>query len=63
MDIARPDLKQRRKIRRKVVISVAGVLIAGSTVAAITLGNQNPTVRQGDVLIGTVQRGDFVRSQ
>lgn len=62
MDIARPDLKQRRKVKRLVVAGVAGAVLLGSAVAAITLGNSRPTLRQSDVLIDTVRRGSFVRT-
>lgn len=62
MDIARPDLKQRKNRTRLIVIGGCAAAFLAATGAALTLGNASPSVRRADVLIDTVQQGDFVRS-
>ena len=62
MDIARPDLKQRKNRTRHIVIGGCAAALLAATGAALTLGNASPSVRRADVLIDTVQQGDFVRS-
>lgn len=61
MDVARPDLKQRRVKQRKMVLAAVTVCALGFVAAALWIGNARPNVDQADVLIDVVERGDFVR--
>lgn len=61
MDIARPDLKRRRK-RRRILFTFAGLIV----LALITLGLSRlkpaaPTVDQAQVYRDTVKRGEMLR--
>ena len=61
MDIARPELKQRK--RRRQILAGAGLLLlvvaAGAGLAA--LGPAVPTVARSSLLVGTVKRGELLR--
>ncbi|MGH8083761.1 MAG: efflux RND transporter periplasmic adaptor subunit [Lysobacter sp.] len=61
MDIARPDLKRRKQLRRRILTGFTAVTLAGATIGAIALTSSAPTVQASDVLIDTVQRGRFSR--
>ena len=61
MDIARPELRQRK--RRRQMLVGAGLLLlviaAGAGLAA--LGPAMPTVERSSLLVGTVKRGELLR--
>jgi HlyD family secretion protein len=61
MDIARPELKQRKR-RRQVVIGGA-ILLAVIAAAAglMALGPAMPSVERSSVLVDTVKRGELLR--
>lgn len=56
MDVARPDLKQRRVKQRKMVLAAVTVCALGFVAAALWIGNARPNVDQADVLIDVVER-------
>lgn len=61
MDIARPELKLRKR-RRQMLAGAAvtlGILAAG--VGLARLGPALPSVERGSVLVGTVERGELLR--
>jgi HlyD family secretion protein len=61
VDIARPDAKRQKKIRRTIYIAAAVVLIPLVTFALSKLKPAAPTVDAGTIWPGTVQRGPMVR--
>ncbi len=61
MDIARPEAKRQKKIRRTIYIVVAVVLIPLVTFALSKLKPAAPTVDAGTIWPGTVQRGPMLR--
>jgi len=61
MDIARPDLKKKRR-RRMVLWSVAGVIVLSSLAFAVSrLKPASPTVDRSTIWTDTVKRGPLVR--
>jgi HlyD family secretion protein len=61
VDIARPDAKRQKKIRRTIYIAAAVVLIPLVTFALSKLKPAAPTVDAGTIWPGTVQRGPMLR--
>ena len=61
MDIARPDLKQKRKRRLAVWIGVAAVVLVVAVVAVSRLKPAAPTVDRSTIWTDTVRRGPMVR--
>jgi HlyD family secretion protein len=61
VDIARPEAKRQKKIRRTIYIAAAVVLIPLVTFALSKLKPAAPTVDAGTIWPGTVQRGPMVR--
>ena len=61
MDIARPEAKRQKKIRRIMYVAAAVVLIPLVTFALSKLKPAAPTVDSGTIWPGTVQRGPMVR--
>src|SRR6202161_3033117 len=61
MDIARPDAKKKKKVRRIVYIAAAVVLIPLVTYALSKLKPAAPTVDSATVWTDTVKRGPMVR--
>src|SRR5580698_8611481 len=61
MDIARPDAKKKKKIRRIVYIAAAVVLIPLVTYALSKLKPAAPTVDSATVWTDTVKRGPMLR--
>ena len=61
MDIARPDLKQRRRKRQILLGSLAAVLLAGITIFVLRLKPAAPTVDRNTIWTDTVKRGNMLR--
>ena len=61
MDIARPDLLEKKKKRRLAWGAAAGVAIVLLTVGVSRLRPAAPTVERATVVIDTVKRGEMVR--
>ena len=61
MDIARPDLKQKRKRRLYIWIGVAVVVLAAATFAVSKLKPAAPPVDRSTIWTDTVKRGPLVR--
>ena len=61
MDIARPDLKQKRKRRLLVWAGVAVVILAVVTVAVARLKPAAPTVDRSTIWTDTARRGPMIR--
>jgi HlyD family secretion protein len=61
MDIARPELKQRKR-RRQIFIGCGVALLLSVAVAGLAaLGPAVPSVDRSSVLLGTVKRGELLR--
>ncbi len=60
MDIARPEAKRKKKVRRVIYIAAAVVLIPLVTYALSKLKPAAPTVDAGTIWPGTVDRGPIV---
>ena len=61
MDIARPELKQRKR-RRQVVIGGAILLaLVAAAAGLMALGPAMPSVERSSVLVDTVKRGELLR--
>ena len=61
MDIARPDLLRKRKIRRSLYVGVATVVVVLITVGVSRVQPAAPRVDRDTVYLDTVQRGPMVR--
>jgi HlyD family secretion protein len=61
MDIARPDLKQRKRKRQILWGSLAAVLLAGITIFVLRLKPAAPTVDRNTIWTDTVKRGNMLR--
>ncbi len=61
MDIARPDLARKRKVRRSLYAGVAAVVVVLITVGVSQLEPAAPRVDRDTVYLDTVQRGPMVR--
>ncbi|MGC1687815.1 MAG: HlyD family efflux transporter periplasmic adaptor subunit [Candidatus Acidiferrales bacterium] len=61
MDIARPDVKRKKRIRQAVYVLAALILIPLVTYALHTLKPAAPTVDKGVVWTDTVKRGSMLR--
>ena len=61
MDIARPDVKRKKRIRQAVYLLAALILIPLVTYALHTLKPAAPTVDKGVVWTDTVKRGSMLR--
>ncbi|HEY3704830.1 MAG TPA: efflux RND transporter periplasmic adaptor subunit [Terracidiphilus sp.] len=61
MDIARPDLKQKKKRQMVVWIGAAALVLAGAGFAVSRLKPAAPTVEASAIWPDTVKRGDFTR--
>ncbi len=63
MDIVRPEIKRKKKIRRVAYIAAAVVLIPLVTYALSRLKPAAPSVDSGTVWTGTVKRGPMLREE
>jgi HlyD family secretion protein len=61
MDIARPDMARKRRIKRITYGVIAAVVVLGVTVALSRLEPAPPSVDRSVVLLDTVQRGELLR--
>jgi HlyD family secretion protein len=61
MDIARPELKQRKRRRQLLIGSVIVVLVAAAGIGIAALGPAVPSVERSSVLVDTVKRGELLR--
>jgi HlyD family secretion protein len=61
MDIARPELKQRKRRRQLVTGTVIVVLLAAAGIGIAALGPAVPSVERSSVLVDTVKRGELLR--
>lgn len=61
MDIARPDLKVRKRRRQLVGAIVVALLVVATTAAVLRLKPAAPTVERSTVWTDTVKRGPMVR--
>ena len=60
MDIARPDVKRKKKIRQIIYVCVGVVVILGITLGLSRLKPAAPSVDKGTLWPGVVQRGPMV---
>ncbi|HEY0180191.1 MAG TPA: HlyD family efflux transporter periplasmic adaptor subunit [Dokdonella sp.] len=61
MDIARPELKLRKRRRRTIIGASVVALLAAAGVGLAKLGPALPSVERSSVLIDTVKRGELLR--
>lgn len=61
MDIARPELKQRKRRRQLVVGAIVVGLLAAAGIGLAKLGPALPAIERSSVLIDTVKRGELLR--
>ena len=61
MDIARPDLKRKRRRRQALVASIGVAAIVLTTIGVYRLKPAAPTVERGTVWTDTVKRGPMLR--
>lgn len=62
MDIARPELKQRKHRRQWLIGGVTSVLLAAVGLALAMLGPAVPSVDRNSVFFDTVKRGELLRT-
>jgi HlyD family secretion protein len=61
MDIARPELKQRKRRRQLLIGAGIAVALAATGVGLAALGPAVPSVERSSVLVDTVKRGELLR--
>ncbi|HJT97628.1 MAG TPA: HlyD family efflux transporter periplasmic adaptor subunit [Rhodanobacteraceae bacterium] len=61
MDIARPELKLRKRRRQYVIGGVVAVLLLGAVAGLSALGPAIPSVERSSVLVDQVKRGELLR--
>ncbi len=61
MDIARPELAQRKRRRRIMLGTLCGALVIAAGLGLAALGPAMPSVERSSVLVETVQRGQLLR--
>jgi HlyD family secretion protein len=61
MDIARPELKLRKRRRQMLVAGVISVLVIAAGAGLAALGPAIPSVDRSSVLVDTVKRGELLR--
>jgi RND family efflux transporter MFP subunit len=61
MDIARPELKTRKRRRQAIIGTVVALAVAAVSVAVMRLKPAAPTVERGTVWTDTVKRGPMLR--
>jgi HlyD family secretion protein len=59
MDIQRPDLARKRRVKKGVVATVALVLLAGAGVWVMRMEPRVPAVPRENIWMGTVERGQM----
>jgi HlyD family secretion protein len=61
MDIPRPDFLSNRRKRRTLLAAVGGIAVAGVAYALVQLDGVTVAADRSELILGTVQRGEFVR--
>lgn len=61
MDIARPELKQRKRRRQLATGAAVGALVIAAGVGLAALGPAIPAVERASLLVDTVKRGELLR--
>ncbi len=61
MDIARPELRQRKRRRQMLVGAGLLLLVVAAGAGLAALGPAMPTVERSSLLVGTVKRGELLR--
>ena len=61
MDIARPELKQRKRRRQYVIGAGVAVLVLVAVAGLSALGPAMPSIERSSVLVDTVKRGELLR--
>ncbi len=61
MDIARPELKQRKRRRQYTIAAIIALLAVAAGAGIAALGPAMPSVARSSVLIDTVKRGELLR--
>lgn len=61
MDIARPELKQRKRRRQLLIGAAIGILVIAAAAGIMALGPAMPSVERSSVLVDTVKRGELLR--
>jgi len=61
MDIARPELKLRKRRRQYLVGAIVVALLAATGIGVARLGPAIPSVERSSILLGTVKRGELLR--
>lgn len=61
MDIARPELKQRKRRRQLILGGIAALLVAAAGIGLARLGPALPSIERNSVLVDTVKRGELLR--
>ncbi len=61
MDIARPELKQRKRRRQVMLGTALGIVVLVTGAGIMALGPAMPSVERGSVLVDTVKRGELLR--
>lgn len=62
MDVARPELGQRKRRRQRMALIVAAAVLLTIAISVASLGATAPALSRADALIETVQRGEFLRA-
>jgi HlyD family secretion protein len=62
MDIARPDLAKKKKLKQRFWFALIGIFGVSFTIYVLTLGAPNPTVNADQIWIGKVERGTMERN-
>jgi HlyD family secretion protein len=61
MDIARPELKQRKRRRQYMIGAVVAVLLGVAVAGLSALGPAIPSIERSSVLVDSVKRGELLR--
>src|SRR5690348_16124751 len=61
MDVARPDLARRKKIRLSMYASAAVIVVLALTIGALRLKPAAPAVERATVSLDSVRRGEMLR--
>jgi HlyD family secretion protein len=61
MDIARPELKQRKRRRQYLIGGVVAAVLAAACMGLAALGPAIPSIERTSVLVDTVKRGELLR--
>jgi HlyD family secretion protein len=61
MDIARPELKKRKRRRQIALGTALGIVVIATGAGIMALGPAMPSVERSSVLVDTVKRGELLR--